>query len=123
MVRARNVVASHRRKKRILKRAKGFVGDRKNHIGMTTEAVMRAMAFNYRDRKHNKRNFRRLWTVRIGIAAKCNGISYSRLIDGLHKAGCEIDRKMLADMALRDPEGFAAVVGIAKGALALALVS
>ena len=118
MVRATNAAASRRRKKRLMKRAKGFYGDRKNHLRQTSSAVMKAMAFNYRDRKHNKRNFRRLWITRIGVAAKMNGLSYSRMIDGLHKAGCTLDRKMLALMAIEDPAGFAAVAETAKAALA-----
>lgn len=117
MVRATNAVASHRRKKRLHKLAKGFVGDRKNHLRLTSEAVMRAMAYNYRHRKEKKRNFRSLWIMRIGAAAKIHGISYSKFIYGLKNARCEIDRKMLADMAIRDPNGFAAVVGRAKEAL------
>jgi large subunit ribosomal protein L20 len=118
MTRVTNAVASRRRKKRMFKRAKGFIGDRKNHLRLTADAVMRAMAFNYRHRKHNKRNFRRLWITRIGCAAKINGMSYSRLINGLLKSGSQLNRKMLADMAIRDPEGFTAVVGCAKAALA-----
>ena len=117
MVRVTNAVASRRRRKRIFKRAKGFVGDRKNHLRLTTDAVMRAMAFNYRHRKHNKRNFRSLWVIRINAAAKMHGISYSRMIDGLKKAQCDIDRKMLADMAINDPDGFRAVAEVAKSAL------
>jgi large subunit ribosomal protein L20 len=118
MVRVTNAVASHRRKKRMLKRAKGFVGDRKNHLRMTSEAVMRAMAYNYRHRKLKKREFRRLWIQRISAASKINGISYSKLINGLLKAGCDLNRKMLSDMAIRDPASFAAVVEHAKSALA-----
>ena len=118
MVRATNSVASHRRKKRMLKRAKGFVGDRKNHLRMTKDAVLRALAYNYRHRKEKKREFRSLWIVRIGAAAKINGISYSKFIYGLKKAKCELDRKVLAEMAIRDPHSFAAVAGHAKMALA-----
>lgn len=117
MVRVTNAVASHRRKKRIMKKAKGFVGDRKNHLRLTIEAVMRAMAFNYIHRKTKKRDFRRLWIVRISVAAKCNGISYSRLIDGLSKAHCKINRKMLADLAIRDPQAFTAIAELAKNTL------
>ncbi len=76
------------------------------------------MAYNYRHRKEKKREFRSLWIMRIGAAAKINGISYSKFIYGLKKANCELDRKMLADMAIRDPHSFAAVVGHAKQALA-----
>jgi large subunit ribosomal protein L20 len=118
MVRITNAVASHRRKKRLHKLAKGFVGDRKNHLRLTKEAVMRAMAYNYKHRKQKKREFRSLWIMRIGAAAKIHGISYSKFIHGLKKAQCELDRKILADMAIRDPNGFAAVVGSAKSALA-----
>lgn len=118
MVRATNAVASHRRKKRLYKLAKGYVGDRKNHLRLTSGAVMRAMAYNYAHRKRKKRDFRRLWITRINAAAKINGISYSKFIYGLKKARCELDRKVLADMAIRDPSGFATVVGFAKEALA-----
>lgn len=117
MVRATNSVASHRRKKRLFKRAKGFVGDRKNHLRLTQDAVMKALSYNYRHRKQKKREFRSLWITRIGAAAKIHGISYSKLIHGLLKARCELNRKMLADMAIRDPNSFAAVVGRAKEAL------
>lgn len=118
MVRITNSVASHRRKKRLFKRAKGFVGDRKNHLRLTQDAVMKALAYNYRHRKQKKREFRSLWIVRIGAAARIHGISYSKFINGLIKARCELNRKMLADMAIRDPNSFAAVVNQAKAALA-----
>lgn len=117
MVRITNAVASHRRKKRMLKRAKGFVGDRKNHLRLTQEAVMRALAYNYRHRKLRKREFRSLWIQRISAAAKIHGISYSKFIFGLKKARCELDRKVLADMAVRDPLSFVAVIDRAKEAL------
>ena len=116
MVRVRNAVASRRRKKRLFKKAKGYWGDRKNHLRLTSDAIMRAMAFNYRHRKHNKRNFRRLWITRVGIAAKMNGISYNQFMNGLRKAGCDLNRKSLADMAIRDPAGFSAVAVVAKTA-------
>lgn len=117
MVRVTNSVASHRRKKRLLKQAKGYVGDRKNHLRLTSDAVLRAMAYNYRHRKERKRDFRSLWIVRIGAAAKINGISYSKFIFGLKKAKCDLDRKVLSEMAIRDPHSFAAVAGRAKEAL------
>lgn len=117
MVRVTNAVASHRRKKRLRKRAKGFYGDRKNHLRLTSDAVLRALAFNYRDRKDNKRRFRRLWITRIGVASKLHGISYSRLMCGLKKAECDLNRKMLADLAVTDPQAFTAVVDNAKAAL------
>jgi large subunit ribosomal protein L20 len=118
MVRVTNAVAAHRRKKRLLKQAKGFVGDRKNHLRLTTCAVMSAMAYNYDHRKLKKRDFRRLWTIRLGVAAKINGLSYSKLICGLKRASCLLNRKVLSDMAIRDPQGFAFVAGSAKKALA-----
>ena len=117
MVRVTNSVASHRRKKKIRKRAKGFVGDRKNHLRLTSDAVMHAMAYNYRHRKLKKRDFRSLWITRIGVAAKINGLSYSKLINGLKIAGCTLNRKVLSDIAIRDPNGFAAVAGKAKESL------
>ncbi|MFA6916660.1 MAG: 50S ribosomal protein L20 [Parachlamydiales bacterium] len=118
MVRVTNAVATHRRKKRLFKRAKGFRGDRKNHLRLTITTVLRALAFNYEHRKQNKRNFRSLWIQRINAAAKINGISYSKFMHGLKLAQCELDRKVLADMAVRDPNGFALVAGRAKEALA-----
>lgn len=118
MVRVTNAVAANRKRKRLLKQAKGFVGDRKNHIRLTSDAVMSAMAFNYRHRKQRKRDFKRLWIVRIGVGAKMNGMSYSKFLFGLKKAGCELNRKMLSDMALCDPSSFSAVVHTAKQALA-----
>jgi large subunit ribosomal protein L20 len=118
MVRVTNAVAAHRRKKRLMKQAKGFVGDRKNHLRLTSCAVMAAMAFNYKHRKIKKRDFRRLWTIRVGVAAKINGLSYSKFINGLKKAGSLLNRKMLSDMAIRDPESFAFIAGAAKQALA-----
>lgn len=118
MVRATNAVASKKRKKRLFKRAKGFRGDRKNHIRLTHGAVLRALAFNYTHRKHNKRNFRSLWIQRIAAAAKINGLSYSQLIHGLKKACCELDRKMLAQLAACDPPAFANMASRAKEALA-----
>ncbi|MBS0622927.1 MAG: 50S ribosomal protein L20 [Verrucomicrobia bacterium] len=117
MVRVTNAVAYNRRRKRLFKRAKGFSGDRKNHLRQTDSTVMRAMAFHYRHRKHNKRNFRRLWITRIGIAARMNGLSYSRLIDGMRKADCIVDRKMLSALAVHDLVAFRAVADVAKAAL------
>jgi large subunit ribosomal protein L20 len=118
MVRVTNAVASHRRKKRLFKLAKGFRGDRKNHLRLTSSAVLRALAYNYIHRKQNKRNFRSLWIQRIGAAAKIQGISYSKLIHGLKLLCCDLDRKALADMAMRDPHAFAVVAARAKEALA-----
>lgn len=117
MVRVTNAVASHRRKKRLFKLAKGFVGDRKNHLRLTSDAVLRALAYNYRHRKLKKREFKSLWIVRISAAAKIHGLSYSKLIHGLMKAKCELNRKMLADLAVTDPNAFGLIVQKAKAAL------
>ncbi|MGD2169233.1 MAG: 50S ribosomal protein L20 [Chlamydiota bacterium] len=118
MVRVKSAVASRKRRKRLFKRAKGFFGDRKNHLRLTKDAVMKALAYNYEHRKQKKRNFRRLWIIRIGIAARINGMSYSKLMHGLKKAGCDIDRKMLADLAVKDLKAFSEIAGAAKQALA-----
>ena len=117
MARVTHAVASHRKKKRLYKRAKGFVGDRKNHLRLTKDAVMKALAFNYMHRKKKKSDFRQLWIMRIGVGAKINGISYSKFMNGLKKAGCQLNRKVLSDMAIRDPQGFSQVAQISKGAL------
>jgi large subunit ribosomal protein L20 len=118
MVRATNSVAAHRRKKRLIKQAKGFVGDRRNHLRLTSDAVLRAMAYNYRHRKERKRDFRSLWIVRISASAKINGLSYSKFVNGLKLSNCDLDRKMLADIAVRDPATFALIANQAKLALA-----
>lgn len=120
MVRVTCAVSSRRRRKRLLKKASGFYGDRKNHIRQSTNAVMSAMAFHYKHRKQRKSEFRKLWIIRIGVAANINGISYSRLINGLDKAGVLINRKMLADLAINDPAAFAAIAQTAKQALVAA---
>jgi large subunit ribosomal protein L20 len=118
MARVTNAVAALRKRKRLFKKAKGFVGDRKNHLLLTKDAEMSALSFNYRHRKERKRDFRALWIMRLSVAAKINGISYSKLINGLIRAGCSLNRKMLSDMAIRDPHSFAEVAGAAKKALA-----
>ncbi len=105
---------ARRRRNRVLKLAKGFRGRRKNTYRRANEAVERAMDYATRDRRAKRRDFRRLWIVRINAAARQNGISYSRLIAGMNKASCIIDRKILADLALFDPKGFSAVVEIAR---------
>ena len=117
MVRVTNAVYSNHKRKRLLKQAKGFVGDRKNHRRLTSNCVLQAMAFNYVSRKQCKRDFRSLWISRLSVGAKINGISYSKLIAGLKKAGCTLNRKVLSEMAIHDPLGFAAVATQAKQAL------
>lgn len=118
MVRVTCAAASRKSRKRLLKQAKGFWGDRKNHIRQTGNAVMTALANNYRHRKLKKRDFRCLWITRVGVGAKINGLSYSKLIHGLKLAGCDLNRKMLSEMAIHDPNSFKAVADMAKQALA-----
>jgi large subunit ribosomal protein L20 len=117
MPRSTNAVYSNRKRKRLLKQAKGFVGDRKNHRRLTSNSVLQAMAFNYRSRKQRKRDFRSLWINRLSVGAKIHGLSYSKLIHGLLKVGCTLNRQVLSEMAIYDPTGFAAVAGKAKEAL------
>ena len=117
MTRTSSSVASRKRRKRLLKKAKGFWGDRKNHIRLTKDAVMKALAFNYHHRKRKKRDFKKIWIIRINVAARLNGISYSKLINGLQKAGCEVNRKMLADLAANDLKAFKSIADTAKQAL------
>ena len=118
MARVKRGVTAHAKHKKTIKAAKGYYGRRKNTIRVAKQAVEKAMQYATRDRKVRKRDFRRLWTQRINAAAREHGLSYSRLIDGLNKAGIEIDRKVLSDMAIHEPEAFAAVVAKAKDALA-----
>jgi large subunit ribosomal protein L20 len=117
MPRATNNPAARQRRKRILKRAKGFFGGKKNQIREGRHAAERAMVYAYRDRKTRKRDFRRLWITRINAAARLNGLSYSHFINGLKKAQIDIDRKMLADLAVYDEQGFAKLAEVAKNAL------
>lgn len=109
MVRATNAVASHRRRKRLMKQAKGFWGDRKNHLRLTSDAVLRAMANRYRHRKLRKREFRSLWIQRLSVATKIHGLSYSSFIAGLKKVGSTLNRKVLSELAIREPQAFAAI--------------
>lgn len=117
MARATNAVARHRKKKRYLKAAKGYWGARSKLWRIAKNAVERGWVYSYRDRKQRKREFRRLWITRINAAARENGMSYSRLMNGLKLAGVEINRKVLADLAVRDPKAFAAVVDQARARL------
>jgi len=114
MPRATNGPASRRRRNSRLKLAKGFRGSRSKLFRQATEAVDRAQAMAYVHRKHKKRNFRRLWVIRINAACRMNGMQYSRFIDGLNKAGIKLNRKMLSEIAIHDPSGFASVVETAK---------
>ena len=118
MPRATNGPASRRRRNNRLKLAKGFRGARSKLFRTATESVDRAQAMAYVHRKHKKRNYRRLWIVRVNAACRMNGISYSRFIDGCNKAGIALNRKMLSELAIHDPAGFAKVVETAKAAVA-----
>jgi large subunit ribosomal protein L20 len=113
MPRSQNKVASHRRRKRIMKQAKGYWGARSKVYTVAKHHVEKAMQYAYRDRKTKKRNFRQLWITRINAAARLNGTTYSRLMDGLHKKRVDINRKLLADMAVSNPEAFSEVVKFA----------
>lgn len=117
MARARGAPASRQRRKKMLRAAKGYVRSRGNLIRVATETVHRAGQFAYRDRRTKKRDMRRLWIVRINAGARTHGLTYSRLMHGLKEANVEVDRKMLAEMALHDADGFAKLVTIAKGNL------
>lgn len=110
MPRATNSVASKARKKRVLKQAKGFFGRRKNVWTVAKNAVEKAMLYAYRDRKQNKRNFRALWIQRINAGARLEGMSYSQFMGQVKKNGIELNRKVLADLAMNHPEAFKAVV-------------
>ncbi|MCP4654755.1 MAG: 50S ribosomal protein L20 [bacterium] len=105
------------KRKKILKAAKGFWGTRSKAHRIAKQAVDRSLAFSYRDRRQRKRQFRRLWIARINAAAREHGLSYSRFISGLKSAGSDLDRKMLADLAVRDPKAFAELAAVAKKAL------
>ena len=117
MPRSVNSVASRKRRKKILKQAKGYFGARSKVYTVAKNAVEKGLTYAYRDRKARKRDFRSLWTQRINAGAREHGLTYSRLIDGLTKAGVEVDRKNLSDMAINQPEAFAAIVASAKQAL------
>ena len=117
MARARNSVASRRRRKKVLKLAKGYFGARSRLFRTAQEAVNRAQQYAYRDRRVRKREFRKLWIARINAAARLNGISYSQLIHGLSVAEIAVNRKILADLAVRNPEAFAVLAKEAKSHL------
>lgn len=108
--------ARHQAKKRLFKRAKGYVGGRRRLLRTVKENLVRAGVYAYRDRRNRKRDFRRLWIIRISAATRLHGLRYSEFIAGLKKAKIELDRKMLADLAVTDAEGFGAVVELAKQA-------
>lgn len=118
MPRTKGGVVSRRRRKRVLKLAKGYFGSKHTLFRTANAQVMKSLTYAYRDRKNNKRNFRRLWIARISAAAKLNGISYSKLMHGLKLANIDINRKMLSEIAIADPAGFTALCDSAKAKLA-----
>jgi large subunit ribosomal protein L20 len=116
-MRVKTGIVRRRRHKKILKMAKGFYSGRRKHFRKAKEQIERSLVYAFRDRKQNKRNFRRLFIVRINAGCRLNGISYSKFINGLKKANIELDRKILADLAMNNPETFAKIVEAAKAAL------
>jgi large subunit ribosomal protein L20 len=117
MSRSPRAVPSHARRKKVFKQTKGMRGRRKNNITTANAAADKSLQHNYIGRKERKRNFRALWIQRINAAVREHGLTYGRFIDGLNKAGILIDRKVLSDLAITDPGGFAALVGKARDAL------
>jgi large subunit ribosomal protein L20 len=118
MARVKRGVTSHARHKKVLKAAKGYYGRRKNTIRIAKQAVEKANQYAFRDRKRRKRTFRALWIQRLNAAVRPFGLNYSRFIAGLAKANILVDRKVLSDLAIREPAAFEAIVGQAKSALA-----
>ncbi|ABO50143.1 LSU ribosomal protein L20P [Desulforamulus reducens MI-1] len=118
MPRAKSSVVSRNRHRKILKLAKGYRGSRSKLFRVANQAVMKGLFYAYRDRRQKKRDFRKLWIARINAATRMNGLSYSRFINGLKKAGVEVNRKMLADLAVNDAKAFGQLVELAKSKLA-----
>lgn len=117
MPRVKTGIVRRRRHKKILKMAKGFYSARRKHYRKAKEQVERSLVYAFRDRRQKKRDFRKLWIIRINAACRLNDINYSRFMNGLKLAGIELDRKILADMAMNDAQAFSAVVAKAKEAL------
>jgi large subunit ribosomal protein L20 len=118
MPRASNAVARHRRRKKVLKQARGYWGRKHSSHRLAREQLMRSGQYAYRDRRRRKRDLRRLWIVRINAAARQEGLTYSQLVHGLSEAGVEVNRKMLADLAVRDREAFRRFTDVAREATA-----
>ena len=114
MARVKGGTVARKRRRKILKLAKGYFGSKHVLYKTANEQVMKSLVYAYRDRKNRKRNFRKLWITRINAAARLNGMSYSKFVNGLNLAGVQINRKMLADIAVHDAEGFAKIVKVAK---------
>ncbi len=117
MARVKGAMATRKRRKRVLKLAKGYRGAKSKLFRTAKQAVMKSLVYSYIGRKQRKRDFRRLWITRISAAAKLNGINYSQFMNGLKKAGVDINRKMLSEIAIADPQAFAQLVEKAKSAL------
>ena len=117
MSRVKRGIRTRARHKKILKQAKGYFGHKSKLFKVANQQVLKSGNYAYRDRRNKKRDFRKLWITRINAAARLNGMSYSRFMDGLKKAGVELDRKVLSDIAITDPKGFTALVEKAKAAL------
>ena len=117
MPRVKRAVSAHKKRRVILGRAKGYYGAKSRTYRAAKEQVQHSLQYQYRDRRNKKRDIRRLWITRINAAARINGLSYSVFTNGLKKAGVELDRKVLADMAVSDPDAFAQLVEVAKAAL------
>ena len=118
MARVKGALATRKRRKKVLKLAKGYWGSKSRHFKMAKQAVMKSGNYAYIGRKQKKRQFRQLWIARINAAARMNGLSYSKFMYGLKLAGVEVNRKMLSEMAIADPAGFAALAELAKSKLA-----
>jgi large subunit ribosomal protein L20 len=118
MTRSTNAVASRRRRKAVLARAKGYRGEKNSSYRRAKEQLLKSDSYAYRDRRNKKREFRRLWITRINAAARQEGLTYSQLMNGLNKAGIEVDRKMLADLAVHDSDAFRAFTDAAREAVA-----
>ncbi len=114
MPRVKGGIVTRKRRKRVLKLAKGYFGSKRTLYRTANEQVMRSMRYSYRDRKQRKRDFRKLWITRINAQSRVEGLSYSKLMNGLNKANVDVNRKMLADLAINDQQTFASYVQIAK---------
>jgi len=117
MARIKGAVTTRKRRKKILKLAKGYWGAKSKRFKMANQAVMKSLTYAYIGRKHKKRDYRQLWIIRINAACKANGMNYSRFMHGLKLSGINLNRKMLSEMAIHEPEAFSQLVGTAKQAI------
>ena len=117
MARVKRAVHGRKHHRAVMEQAKGYYGNKSRTFRAANEQLMHSMQYAYRDRRARKGDFRKLWIQRINAAARANGVSYSRFIAGLHRAGVEVDRKILAELAVTEPEAFSALVGVAQGAM------